>query len=203
MATQFHKSMIELLVHNKVIPVVANRVQLQQVLKTSACKVVLVRHCNLLELAPLLIQAGQHDYAVYVNIDHVEGVHADAAGLHYLANSLAITGILSANPKTLMAAKACGLETVLRIFAADSTGLESALEAFDPAYVDLLDVSPALAIPRITPSLTRLLPLPFIGSGLISTGEQVQSVLHAGAIGVALAQHELSSGVSSSSGPMN
>ncbi len=196
MATQFRRSMIELLAHNKVIPVVANRMQLQQVLKTSTCKVILLRHCNLLELAPLLIQARQRDYAVYVNIDHVEGVHADAAGLHYLASSLAITGILSANPKTLIAGKACGLETILHIFAADSTGLESALEAFDPAYVDLLDVSPALAIPHITPSLTRLLPLPFIGSGLISTSEQVHAVLNAGAIGVTLAQSELTSGAS-------
>ena len=191
MSTQFRRSMVELLARHKVIPVVANRVQLQQVLKTSACKVVLLRHCNLLELAPLLLQARQRQYALYVNIDHIEGIHADAAGLHYLANSLGIAGILSANPKILVVGKTQGLETVLHIFAADSTGLESALEAFDPAYIDLLDVSPALAIPHITPSLTHILPQPFIGSGLISTSEQVQAVLNAGAIGVALAQNEL------------
>ncbi len=190
MSTQSRRSMVEFLEHSKVIPVVENRAQLQQVLKTSAGKVVLLRHCNPLELAPLLQQAGQQ-YAFYVNIDHIEGVHADAAGLHYLANTLGIAGILSANPKTLVIGKTEGLETVLRIFAADSTGLESALEAFDPAYVDLVDVSPALAIPSIIPPLTRILPRPFIGSGLISTSEQVQAVLNAGAIGVALAQNEL------------
>jgi glycerol-3-phosphate responsive antiterminator len=183
--------MIELLEHSKVIPVVENRAQLQQVLKNSAGKVVLLRHCNPLELAPLLQQAGQQ-YAFYVNVDHIEGVHADAAGLHYLANTLRIAGILSANPKTLVIGKAEGLETVLRIFAADSTGLESALEAFDPAYIDLLDVAPALAIPSIIPPLAHILPRPFIGSGLISTSDQVQAALHAGAIGIALAQNELS-----------
>jgi glycerol uptake operon antiterminator len=181
--------MVELLKHSRVIPVVANRGQLQQVLKTSPCKVVLLRHCNLLELAPIL-QLARQQYAFYVNIDHVEGVHADAAGLHYLANAVGIAGILSANLKTLVVGKTEGLETVLRIFAADSTGLESALEAFDPAYVDLLDVSPALAIPHITPPLTRILPRPFIGSGLLSTNEQVQAVLNAGALGVTLAQNE-------------
>lgn len=189
MATQSCRSMVELLEHSKVIPVVENRAQVQQVLKTSACKVVLLRHCNPLELAPLLHQAGQQ-YAFYVNVDHIEGVHVDVAGLHYLANTLGIAGILSANPRTLVIGKTEGLETVLRIFAADSTGLESALESFDPAYVDLLDVSPAPAIPSIIPPLTRILPRPFIGSGLISTSEQVQAVLNAGAIGVVLAQNE-------------
>ena len=197
MSTQFNASIVELLEHHRVIPVVANRAQLQQVLKTSASKVVLLRHCNLLELASLLQQARQRQYALYVNIDHIEGVHPDTSGLHYLANSLGIAGILSANPKTLVVGKAQGLETVLRIFAVDSTGLESTLEAFDPAYVDLLDVSPALAIPHIMPPLKDILSLPFIGSGLISTSQQVQAVLNAGAIGVALAQNELSLSVNS------
>ncbi|GAC1363709.1 MAG: hypothetical protein NVS2B12_13130 [Ktedonobacteraceae bacterium] len=146
----------------------------------------------MLDLAPLLVQATQHQYAFYVNMDHTEGVHADAAGLRFLANSLSIAGIISTNTKTLTTGKAYGMETILHIFAADSTGVESALEGFDPTCVDLLDVSPALAIPHITPSLAHMLPLPFIGSGLISTGEQMQAVLNAGAIGVALAQNELS-----------
>ncbi|MBA2678225.1 MAG: glycerol-3-phosphate responsive antiterminator [Ktedonobacteraceae bacterium] len=188
MSTRFNRSMVELLEHYKVIPAVVNRAQLQQVLKTSACKVVLLRHCNLLELAPILQQARQ--CALYVNIDSIEGVHADVAGLSYLSNTLGIAGILSANPKALVVGKVQGMETVLRIFAADSTGLESALEAFDPAYVDLLDVSPALAIPSIVPPLKSILPVPFIGSGLISSSEQVQAVMDAGAIGVVLAQDE-------------
>ncbi len=203
MPTQYRRSMIELLARHKVIPVVANRVQLQQVLKTSPCKIVLLRHCNLLDLAPLLVQASQRRYAVYVNIDHAEGVHADAAGLHYLAEALSIAGIISTNPKILALGKVYGLETVLRIFAADSTGLESALEVFDPAAVDLLDISPALAIPHIAPSFMRLLPLPFIGSGLISTSEQISAVLAAGALGVALSQNELDAGLWSAHSQMN
>jgi glycerol uptake operon antiterminator len=190
MSVQSRRSMVKLLARYKVVPVVENRIQLQHVLKTSACRVIVLRHSNLLELAPLLVQAYQRQYAVYVNIDHAEGIHPDAAGLQYLARQLCIAGVISANPRVLAIAKMHSLETVLRIFAADSTGLESALETFDPTYIDLLDISPALAIPYISPPLTSVLPLPFIGSGLISTGEQVQAVLNAGAIGVTLTQSD-------------
>jgi glycerol uptake operon antiterminator len=87
--------------------------------------------------------------------------------------------------------KSFGLETIQRIFAVDSTGLEMALETVDKAYIDVLDVSPALVIPYIVPSLTMLLPLPFIASGLISTPQQVQSILRAGASAVAVTRPEL------------
>jgi glycerol-3-phosphate responsive antiterminator len=39
--------------------------------------------------------------------------------------------------------------------------------------------------------LTRLLPLPFIASGLISTPQQVKAVLRSGASGVAVSRPEL------------
>ena len=81
------------------------------------------------------------------------------------------------------------METIQRIFAVDSTGLEAALESIDNHLVDLLDISPALVIPYVV-SHTRL-PLPFIGSGLISTFQQVQAVLRAGALRVAVARPEL------------
>ncbi len=102
-----------------------------------------------------------------------------------------MAGILSNHPRILSLGKSLGLETIQRIFAVDSTGLEMALETVDKAYVDLLEVSPALVIPYIVPSLTKLLPLPFIASGLISTPQQVKAVLRSGASGVAVSRPEL------------
>jgi glycerol-3-phosphate responsive antiterminator len=73
----------------------------------------------------------------------------------------------------------------------DSMGLESALESVDTQMIDLLDISPALAVPYIVAYLQEVLPLPFIGSGLISTPDQVQSVLQSGALAVAVVRSEL------------
>jgi len=174
---------------HSVIPVVENRGQFVQILEQAESRILVLRHCNLLELEPLLLQAHQRGYTVYVNMDHVDGVHADAMGLHYLARQMHVSGIESTNPKVLAMAKMLGLKTILHIYVADSTGLTSALEVTDVRYVDLLDVSPALAIPYIKPALTTVLPLPFLASGLISTARQLRSVLRTGAAGVLMTQN--------------
>ncbi|MGI9060478.1 MAG: glycerol-3-phosphate responsive antiterminator [Ktedonobacteraceae bacterium] len=191
MQMQSSRSLVSLTKQCRVIPVVESRTQFVQVLENSHARAVLLRHCNVFDFATVLQNVYRRGYAVYVNIDHIDGIHADAAGLQYLAERLHITGIFSNHPKTLSLGKQCGLETIQRLFAVDSTGLESALESVDTHTIDLLDISPALVIPYITLHLKMVLPLPFIGSGLISTSEQVQAVLRAGAIGVAAIRPEL------------
>ena len=191
MITQSSRSLLDISSQCKTIPIIENRVHFTQVLDISQIKAILLRHCNLFELTSLLHNAHRRALSVYVYIDHIDGIHADSAGLRYLAEQLHVAGILSNHPRILSLGKSLGLETIQRIFAVDSTGLEMALETVDKAYVDLLDVSPALVIPYIAPSLTKLLPLPFIASGLISTPQQVKAVLRSGASGVAVSRPEL------------
>ena len=191
MITQSSRSLLDISSQCKTIPIVENRVHFTQVLDISQIKAILLRHCNLFELTSLLHNAHRRALSVYVYIDHIDGIHADSAGLRYLAEQLHVTGILSNHPRILSLGKSFGLETIQRIFAVDSTGLEMALETVDKAYVDLLDISPALVIPYIVPSLIMSLPLPFIASGLISTPQQVQVVLRSGALAVAVSRPEL------------
>ncbi len=83
----------------------------------------------------------------------MDGIYPDAAGLSYLMNHLHITGIVSNHPKLLSLGKSVGLETIQRIFAVDSTGLETAIESVDTQYIDMLDLSPALVIPSLPTDL--------------------------------------------------
>jgi glycerol uptake operon antiterminator len=189
MLTRSTRSLLSLSAEQKTIPVIENRVQFARALDASQTTTILLRHCNLFELRPMLEHAHQREVAVYVNVDHIDGIHPDAAGLRYLAHQLHIAGIISSNPRILALGKGFDLETIQRIFAVDSAGLEVALESIDSRHVDLLDISPALVIPYVV-SHTPL-PLPFIGSGLIYTFQQVQAVLGAGALRVAVARTEL------------
>ena len=191
MLTQSCRSLTALQLHYKVIPIVENRVQFAQVLEHSFCKAVLLRHCNLFDFVALIDTAWQREYTVFVNIDHMDGIYPDAAGLAYLIKRLHITGIVSNHAKLLSLGKSFGLETVQRIFAVDSTGLETAIESIDVQYTDLLDLSPALVIPSLPADLLGRLPLPFIGSGLISTAQQVETILGAGASAVSVIRPEL------------
>jgi glycerol uptake operon antiterminator len=189
MLTQSTRSFLSLSAQQKTIPVIENRLQLARTLDGSHVDSILLRHCNLFEFTTMLEQAYERELAVYVNVDHIDGIHSDLAGLRFLAHQLHITGIISSNSRILSLAKGLGLEAIQRIFAVDSTGLEAALETVDSHQVDLLDISPALVIPYVVSHTT--LPLPFIGSGLITTFQQVQAVLRAGALRVAVARPEL------------
>lgn len=189
MLTQSTRSLLSLSARQKTIPIIENRNQLARALDVSQVDSILLRHCNLFEFTTMLEQAYERELAVYVNVDHIDGIHPDIAGLRFLAHQLHITGIISSNPRILTLAKGFDLEAIQRIFAVDSTGLEAALESVDRHQVDLLDISPALVIPYVVSHIT--LPLPFIGSGLITTFQQVQAVLRAGALRVAVARPEL------------
>jgi glycerol uptake operon antiterminator len=191
MLTQSSGSLLTLLAQCKIIPVIENRAQFAPIFASSHIRAILLRHCNLFELAGLLEQVRKRGLAIYVNVDHMDGIHADTAGLRYLSEQFHVAGIVSNHPKTLAIAKSFGLETIQRIFAVDSTGLEMALESVDRSATDLLDISPALVIPYIIPRLADPLPLRFIGSGLIQTTQQIQAVLRADAAGVAVARSEL------------
>lgn len=191
MITQSSRSLLSLLVQHRTIPVLNNRVQFASIFASSTVQAILLRHCNLFELADSLEQACQWGIAVYVNADHMAGVAPDATGLRYLRDQFHASGIASNHPKVLSLAKSLGLETIQRLFAVDSTGLEMALESVDRYAVDLLDIAPALVIPHIVPRLGSPLPLPFIGSGLIQTAQQKQAILRAGASGVAVVRSDL------------
>ncbi len=129
MLTQSCRSLTALQLHYKIIPIVENRIQFAQVLEHSRSKAVLLRHCNLFDFVTLMDTAWQREYTVFVNVDQMDGIYPDAAGLSYLLKRLHITGIVSNHAKLLSLGKSFGLETIQRIFAVDSTGLETAIES--------------------------------------------------------------------------
>jgi glycerol uptake operon antiterminator len=189
MLTRSTRSLLNLPARHKTIPLVENRAQFALAQDSPDVTAIILRHCNLLDLRPLLEHACERGLAVYVDMDHIDGIAPDLAGFRYLATQLHITGVLSSHGKVLAQAKSFALQTVQRIFAVDSTGLEVALESVDDQLVDLLAISPALVIPYAVAHMS--LHLPFIGSGFVSTPQQIQRVLSAGAIGVTVTRPEL------------
>src|SRR6266571_7135631 len=128
-------SLLNLLEQCRTIPVVENRMQLGLALDKSRVSVILLRHCSLFELEPLLERARRSGLSVFVNVDHIDGIHPDAAGLRYLADHFHVIGVESNNPRILSIGKSFGLESIQRIFVADSTGLEAVLESVDTQHI--------------------------------------------------------------------
>jgi len=173
-----------------VIPVVDSRPAFEHALATHA-GVIFIGRYDLFEAESLLRAHAGHRPALFVYADQMEGVNADQPGLRFLAERMGIQGVISFRPTTLALARDLNLETIQRLFALDSTGWETARNAFVTAVVGMVEIAPALVLPYLGASLTEQLGVPFIASGLVTNRQQIERILATGAQAVATPRREL------------
>ena len=190
MLTPSGVSLLNLPVQHALVPVVETRIQCVQALDMPVVRAMVLQHCNIFEFADLTGRASRSGLAVYINMDHIDGIYADDAGFRYLAEHLHVKGVVSSHPKALATAKQAGLETIQRIFALDSTGLHMSLASVDSNCVDMLDFAPARVVPHIMPRLRACLSVPYMASGLLHTAAQLQEILSSGVQAVAVTHLE-------------
>jgi glycerol uptake operon antiterminator len=141
----------------------------------------LVERGSLLAMVGPLASAARQGIAIFVNLDAVEGLAPDSAALAFLATDLGLSGVLSVKSHLLRDASRFRLRTVQRIHALDSTGLETGLNSIvsPPPYA--IAVAPAVAIPQVLSTIRATSTAPIWGTGFITSVEQANEVLAAGA----------------------
>jgi glycerol uptake operon antiterminator len=142
---------------------------------------VLIERGSLLAMVGPLAAAARQGITIFVNLDAVEGLAPDSAALAFLATDLGLSGVLSVKPHLLRDASRFRLRTVQRIHALDSTGLETGLNSIvsPPPYA--VAIAPAVAIPQVMPTIRATTTTPIWGTGFITSAQQANEVLAAGA----------------------
>jgi len=126
---------------------------------------------------------------VYVNVDLVGGIAADASGLRFLSGR--VEGIISTHRHVVELAKTSGLMTIQRLFAIDSGAVERGLKLVRRAEPDFVEILPALAYCEIAERYAAVLDLPVLAGGLLETRNDISTILEAGAIGVSTSHQGL------------
>ena len=129
---------------------------------------------------------------VYVNVDLVGGVAADASGLRFLSGH--IEGIISTHRHVIELAKASGLITIQRLFAIDSGAVERGLKLIRRAEPRFVEILPALAYCEIAGRYAEVLDLPVLAGGLLKGHADISTILKAGAVGVSTSHRALWNG---------
>jgi len=162
------------------LPAVRDGASLNQALDLGY-RQVLIERGSLLAMVGPLASAARQGIAIFVNLDAVEGLAPDSAALAFLATDLGLSGVLSVKPHLLKDASRFRLRTVQRIHALDSTGLETGLNSIvsPPPYA--IAVAPAVAVPQVMSTIRATTRTPIWGTGFISSVEQANEVLAAGA----------------------
>jgi glycerol uptake operon antiterminator len=129
---------------------------------------------------------------IYVNVDLVGGIAADASGLRFLSGR--VEGIISTHRHVIELAKSSGLITVQRLFAIDSGAVERGLKLIRRAEPRLVEILPALAYREIAERYSEVLDLPVLAGGLLKGREEIPTILEAGAVGVSTSHRGLWNG---------
>jgi len=172
------------------LPAVRDAASLHQALDLGYRQVLVERGSLLAMVGPLAIAARQ-GIAIFVNLDGVEGLAPDSAALAFVATDLGLSGVISVKPHVLKDAGRFRLRTIQRIHALDSTGLETGLRALASPAPQALAIAPALAIPHVVATVRAVTSVPLWGTGYVTTSEQAQRVLAAGAEVVSSSRREV------------
>jgi glycerol uptake operon antiterminator len=129
---------------------------------------------------------------IYVNVDLVGGIAADASGLRFLSGH--VEGIISTHRHVIELAKSSGLITIQRLFAIDSGAVERGLKLIRRAEPQFVEILPALAFCEIAEQYSEVLDLPVLAGGLLKSQRDISAILEAGAVGVSTSHQGLWSG---------
>jgi glycerol uptake operon antiterminator len=129
---------------------------------------------------------------IYVNVDLVGGIAADASGLRFLSRY--VEGIISTHRHVIELAKTSGLITIQRLFAIDSGAVERGLKLIRRAQPQFVEILPALAYREIAAQYSEVLDLPVLAGGLLKSREDISTILEAGAVGVSASDQGLWTG---------
>ena len=149
----------------------------------SDCTVLFLLCGNIFNLKTIVQKAKEKGKLIFLHVDLIDGFSRDAMALRYIAQEIKPDGIISTKNNQLKTAGELGLLTVQRLFIVDSMSIQTTIKAASLANPDTVEILPGI-MPRITAQLAQKLEVPVIVGGLVSTAQDVQNALAAGAHGV-------------------
>ncbi|MCT4784603.1 MULTISPECIES: glycerol-3-phosphate responsive antiterminator [Exiguobacterium] len=122
----------------------------------------------------------EHDKNVFIHLDLIQGLKADEYATEYVCQTYRPYGIISTKGSVIVKAKQKQVKTVQRLFLIDSSSLERSYRMIERTRPDYIEVLPGL-VPKYIQEVKARTGIPVFAGGLISTPDEVESALEAGA----------------------
>lgn len=161
------------------IPVSKNKRQYDLFLKSSYEYGVYL-DTDLLHLKPISKLAKEHEKKILIHTDLIQGLKNDEYSIEYICQDIKPYGIISTRPSVIAKAKKRGLMTIQRIFLLDSQALEKSYAIAQKTQADYLEILPGV-IPGFIKKIANDIKIPILAGGLVTTKEEVNCALNAGA----------------------
>lgn len=135
---------------------------------------------DLLHLKPISQLAKQYDKKILIHTDLIQGLKNDEYSIEYICQEIKPYGIISTRPSVIAKAKKRGLMTIQRIFLLDSQALEKSYAIAEKTQADYLEILPGI-LPAFIRKIANDIDIPILAGGLVTTKQEVNSALSAGA----------------------
>lgn len=126
---------------------------------------------------------------LFIHMDLAEGIGKDKAGIAF-AKRCGADGVISTRAAIIKLANEADLKTVQRAFILDSQSLDTAV-AMLKSKPDMAEIMPGVISGTVIEEVCRKLNIPVIAGGLISTQDEVETAISAGASAVSTGKAEL------------
>ncbi|MCG7408176.1 glycerol-3-phosphate responsive antiterminator [Paenibacillus sp. ACRRX] len=169
-------------VNKLAFPIIASITKPDQIQKavTGRIRRVILMTGSILQLSSIVSSLQQAGKQVYVHTEMVGGIGRDSHAVQYLAETYKIDGIVSTKSQAIVAARQAGISSIQRIFAIDSSAVETAIKLIGQSKPNEVELMPGL-MPRIVGELKQAVNCPLIVGGLIRSQEEIQVAIKSGA----------------------
>ena len=173
---------IETIKDNPVIAAVQNRAALDHALKLQMPTLFLLGTdiFSAKAFVATALSAGCH---VFLHMDLIDGLAANAKALDYVTKRIGPSGIISTKSALVRYAREQGHFCIQRFFMVDSASFDNAVRTVKKTKPSMIELMPGI-IPRVIRRFAQAVEIPVIAGGLITHKDQIIEALSCGAIGV-------------------
>ncbi|MEX2104027.1 MAG: glycerol-3-phosphate responsive antiterminator [Bacilli bacterium] len=145
---------------------------------------------TIMNLKHMVDRVKEKNKYVFLHMDFIEGIAADKSGIHYVAEVIQPTGIITTRNNLIRAAKDANLMAIQRLFLIDHNAIAKGVKVIEQCKPDAVEIMPGV-MPKVIRMMTELTPLPIIAGGLVDTMEEIDEALKAGALAVSVGSKNL------------
>lgn len=179
----------ELLIENPVIAALKKNEELNSLLSSTA-QIVFVLYGNILTIPEVCKKLKEAGKIVFIHIDLMEGLKADASGIEFIKKYADPEGIISTKVSVIKLARQYGLQTILRIFLIDSLSLKTGIKNINETNPNAVELMPGVAT-KVIQAMKNETAVPIIAGGLIQNKRDVMEALSAGAVAISTTSKQL------------
>ena len=166
-------------------PVIAalKNIKSVQIAVNSLPKVCFILGGDIISAPKMVKELRNNDKKVFVHIDMISGIGSYGEAVKYIARTWKPDGIITTRKGLIKCAKDEGLTTVQRIFLLDSTSIKSGITMINNSKPDIVEVVPGV-ISKAIAEIRKNINQQVIAGGMITTMQEVENALSAGAKGI-------------------